>query len=92
MRQKIVAGNWKMNYDFQKAEDLLFDIADLLREKGRGETIVIACPPVLYLEMATDIAVENDFLVGAQNCSEFDSGAYTGEISAGMINSVVQRM
>jgi len=88
MRQKIVAGNWKMNYDFQKAEDLLFDIADLLREKGRGETIVIACPPVLYLEMATDIAVENDFLVGAQNCSEFDSGAYTGEISAGMINSV----
>ena len=88
MRQKIVAGNWKMNYDFQKAEDLLFDIADLLREKGRGETIVIACPPVFYLEMATDIAVENDFLVGAQNCSEFDSGAYTGEISAGMINSV----
>jgi len=88
MRQKIVAGNWKMNNDFQEAEDLLFDIADLLKEKGRGETVVIACPPVLFLEMATDIAVENDFLVGAQNCSQFDSGAYTGEISAGMINSV----
>jgi triosephosphate isomerase (TIM) len=88
MRQKIVAGNWKMNNDFQGAEDLLFDIADLLREKGKGETVVIACPPSLFLEMATDIAVENDFLVGAQNCSQFDSGAYTGEISAGMINSV----
>lgn len=88
MRQKIVAGNWKMNNDFQEAEDLLFDIADLLREDGRGETVVIACPPVLYLEMATDIAVENDFLVGAQNCSQFDSGAYTGEISGSMITSV----
>jgi triosephosphate isomerase (TIM) len=88
MRQKIVAGNWKMNNDFQEAEDLLFDIADLLGEKGRGDTVVIACPPVLYLEMATDVAVENDFLVGAQNCSQHESGAYTGEISASMINSV----
>lgn len=88
MRQKIVAGNWKMNNDFQEAEDLISDIADLLREETRGETIVLVCPPVIYLEMATDIAVENDFLVGAQNCSQFDSGAYTGEISADMINSV----
>ena len=88
MRQKIVAGNWKMNNDFQEAEDLISDIADLLREETRGEIIVIVCPPVIYLEMATDIAVENDFLVGAQNCSQFDSGAYTGEISADMINSV----
>ena len=88
MRQKIVAGNWKMNNDFQEAEDLLFDISDLLHENGRGETVVIACPPAIYLEMATDIAIENDFLVGAQNCSQFDSGAYTGEVSASMINSV----
>jgi triosephosphate isomerase (TIM) len=88
MRQKIVAGNWKMNTDFQSAEDLLFDMVDLLKEKGKGQTVIIACPPALYLEMATDIAIENDFLVGAQNCSEFDSGAYTGEISPMMINSV----
>lgn len=88
MRQKIVAGNWKMNNDFQEAEDLLFDIGDLLKEKGKGETVVIACPPAVYLEMATDIAIENDFLIGAQNCSQFDSGAYTGEISPVMINSI----
>jgi triosephosphate isomerase (TIM) len=88
MRQKIVAGNWKMNNDFQEAEDLLFDIGDLLKEKGTGEIVVIACPPAVYLEMATDIAIENNFLVGAQNCSQFDSGAYTGEVSAGMLNSI----
>jgi triosephosphate isomerase len=88
MRQKIVAGNWKMNNNFQEAEDLLFDITDLLKEKGKGDTVVIACPPAVYLEMATDIAIENDFLVGAQNCSQFDSGAYTGEISAAMLNSI----
>jgi triosephosphate isomerase (TIM) len=88
MRQKVVAGNWKMNNDFQEAEDLLFDIGDLLKERGKGETVVIACPPFVYLEMATDIAIENDFLIGAQNCSQFDSGAYTGEISPVMINSI----
>ena len=88
MRQKIVAGNWKMNNDFQEAEDLLFDIVDLLKVNGKGETVVIACPPAVYLEMATDIAIENDFLIGAQNCSQFDSGAYTGEISPVMISSI----
>ncbi len=88
MRKKIVAGNWKMNKTFQEADDLLFEIADELNEKGRGETEVIVCPPFPYLEMAYDIATENDFLVGAQNFSQWDGGAYTGEVSAAMLHSM----
>lgn len=87
MRKNIVAGNWKMNKTFGEAEDLLFDIADQLKE-GRPENVdVVVCPPAIYLELATDIAVENEFGCGAQNMSEHEAGAYTGEISAAMIRS-----
>lgn len=88
MRQKIVAGNWKMNKTFQEADDLLFEIADALNEKGKGNTEVIVCPPAPFLEMACDIAADNDFQVGAQNLSQFESGAYTGEVSASMLHSM----
>ncbi|HPT13722.1 MAG TPA: triose-phosphate isomerase [Bacteroidales bacterium] len=88
MRSKIVAGNWKMNTTFQEAEDLLYEIADLLNEQGKGDAEVIICPPSPYLEMASDIGVENDFFVGAQNVNDHESGAYTGEISAAMISSM----
>lgn len=88
MRKKIVAGNWKMNKDFQDAEDLMFEIVDELTEKGSGDTEVIVCPPAVYLEMSSDIAAENGFMVGAQNLSQFESGAYTGEISASMLHSM----
>jgi triosephosphate isomerase (TIM) len=88
MRKKIVAGNWKMNKNFQDAEDLMFEIVDQLTEKGSGDTEVIICTPSLYLEMSSDIAAENGFMVGAQNFSQWESGAYTGEISASMLHSM----
>lgn len=88
MRSKIVAGNWKMNTTFQEAEDLLYEIADLLNERGKGDADVIICPPSPYLEMASDIGVENDFFIGAQNVNDHEMGAYTGEISAAMISSM----
>jgi len=88
MRKKIVAGNWKMNKQFQDAEDLMFEIVDELTEKGSGDTEVIVCPPAVYLEMSSDIAAENGFMVGAQNLSQWESGAYTGEISAEMLHSM----
>ena len=88
MRKKIVAGNWKMNKDFQEAEDLMFEIVDELTEKGSGETEVVICPPSVYLEMSSDIAAENGFMIGAQNLSQWESGAYTGEISASMLHSM----
>jgi len=88
MRRNIVAGNWKMNKTFEEADELLFSIAEPLQELDLDTTQVILCPPVLYAEMFTDIALENNFSVGAQNCSNKESGAYTGEISAAMLKSM----
>lgn len=87
MRKRIVAGNWKMNKTFTEAENLLFDIADNLNESRPENVEVIVCPPSLYLELASDIAQQNNFQCGAQNMSQFDQGAYTGELSAEMIKS-----
>jgi triosephosphate isomerase len=87
MRTKIVAGNWKMNKNFQEAEELIGELATKLEDKELKCEVVL-CPPALYLEMASDYADESIFCVGAQNVSDHEHGAYTGEISAEMLDSV----
>jgi len=87
MRAKIVAGNWKMNKTFSEAEELLQDISDQLEGEDFRDIYIVVCPPAIYLEMANDFAEDAEFYTGAQNLSEKDSGAYTGEISAAMIRS-----
>jgi triosephosphate isomerase len=89
MRTKIVAGNWKMNKSFDDADTLIYDILDQLEEKGKPENVdVIICPPYIYLELAGDITEDSPVFVGAQNISQYESGAYTGEISAPMLRSM----
>lgn len=87
MKEKLVIGNWKMNKTFQEADDLLNDIAEHL-QAYQLRTGVVICPPYLYLELATDLAEEYDFSAGAQNCSAYTNGAYTGEISAEMLAEI----
>jgi triosephosphate isomerase (TIM) len=88
MRKRIVAGNWKMNKTFFEAEELIAEIADALEETELGNNEVVICPPFPYLEVATDIAEESVVKVGAQNVSDHEDGAYTGEISASMLKSL----
>lgn len=88
MRANIVAGNWKMNNTFEEADNLVFEIVEFLKNNNTGNTAVVVCPPAVYLELATDQASESELLVGAQNISNFESGAYTGEISAAMLASM----
>lgn len=89
MRTKIVAGNWKMNKTFDEADTLVFEIIDLLEEKGKPKNVdVIICPPFIYLELTGDITEDSPVFVGAQNVSQYDQGAYTGEISASMLRSM----
>lgn len=88
MREKIVAGNWKMNKSFLEAEELMSEISDLLSDKEEHQAKVILCPPFVFLELAIDLAYEGLFEVGAQDVSEYENGAYTGEVSASMIKSM----
>lgn len=88
MRTQIVAGNWKMNKLFEEADDLINNIVEFVKSHKLENTAVIVCPPSPYLELATDQAFETDLYVGAQNVSNYESGAYTGEVSAAMLASM----
>ncbi len=89
MKPKIVIGNWKMNKDFEEAEDLITTIEEELADY-QLQTEVVLCPPSIYAELVTDHASleESRFYSGLQNVSEFENGAYTGEISAEMLASM----
>jgi triosephosphate isomerase (TIM) len=85
-RKKIVAGNWKMNLNWVDAFDLATAIKDKSAEISGIQKIIF--PPLPYLQMLNVIFEEDlDFFIGAQNCSEHEKGAYTGEVSASMIES-----
>ena len=88
MRKHIVAGNWKMNKTFDEAEELVENLMMQLETTELKGTQLIVCPPALYLELCTDQSQESYFMVGAQNVNENESGAYTGEISAAMLESM----
>lgn len=84
-RQKIVAGNWKMNLNFQEGRDLANEI---IRNIGPSDILTILCPPFIHLNHLSVLTNGiSNLEVGAQNCHSEKAGAFTGEISAGMIKS-----
>ncbi|MFI4956431.1 MAG: triose-phosphate isomerase [Gammaproteobacteria bacterium] len=83
MRQYIVAGNWKMNGD----EALLIAVREALADVQTEATVVVI-PPYVYLPAATQHFRDTKLVVGAQNISKFEEGAYTGEISGLMLRDV----
>ena len=87
MRKNIVAGNWKMNKNFQEAEALMLQLANYIKKQPANCQIYIA-PPALYLSKGKEIFADNKVGVYAQDISEHISGAYTGEISVEMIKSM----
>ena len=86
MSRKIVAGNWKMNKNAEETEDLLNDLIDKLPNDIEAQVIV--APTYINLASAVDHLEYTNIQVAAQNISQFESGAYTGEISADMLKSI----
>jgi triosephosphate isomerase len=89
MRQKIVAGNWKMNKTFEEANALASEIMGMVADEVKGNVKVIFCVPFPYLMSVKNLLGNTSKIaVGAQNCSEHEAGAYTGEVSAPMLKSM----
>jgi triosephosphate isomerase (TIM) len=89
MRQKIVAGNWKMNKTLEEANILASEVIGMVNDEVRGNAKVIFCVPFPYLMPIKNVLGNNSRIaLGAQNCSEHESGAYTGEVSAPMLKSM----
>jgi triosephosphate isomerase (TIM) len=89
MRKKIVAGNWKMNLDYQEGLSLFSEIINMVKDEVTGNQQAIICSPFIHLNSLAQMAKGYDKVsLGAQNAHQAESGAYTGEISAKMIKSV----
>ncbi|MDE2843159.1 MAG: triose-phosphate isomerase [Chloroflexota bacterium] len=88
MPATVVAGNWKMNTTLNEARTLAGGVRDLAVNAAGVE--VILCPPAISLAAVRDMVSGSGVKVGAQNLHHEDSGAYTGEISAVMLNGVCQ--
>jgi triosephosphate isomerase len=82
-RKLIIAGNWKMNKTVAEGQSL---VRDLKRElAGVKEVDIVVCPPFTALESVSREILDSNIRLGAQNMSENNFGAFTGEICAGML-------
>ena len=91
MRQKLVAGNWKMNLTYPEGQALVTEITTLAGPAvaAPGAPVVVLCVPFPYLTGVKHQLPEGaGFYLGAQNCHQQESGAFTGEVSARMLQSV----
>ena len=82
MRKKIVAGNWKMNLNSEKAHKLLKNLESISFPK---DVEVIIAPPSIYLD---SFSKAKNLFISSQDVSSNDNGAYTGEFSAEMLSSL----
>jgi triosephosphate isomerase len=85
MRMPMMAGNWKMNCDLAEAEALAGEVV-----AGVGEVesvVVLLCPPATALDRVAGAVAGSNVKLGAQNMFWEESGAYTGELSPGMLTA-----
>src|SRR6185436_10973270 len=82
-RKLIIAGNWKMNKTVAEALDL---VQGLKRELANVKEVdIVVCPPFTVLCEVSKAILDSNIRLGAQNMSEQNFGAFTGEIAAGML-------
>ena len=86
MRKNIVAGNWKMNTTLPEGLQLAKEVNDALKGID-AKCDVIICVPFTHLAPINGVIDQNSLGLGAENCADHTSGAYTGEVSAPMVAS-----
>ncbi len=87
MRKKIVAGNWKMNTNLQEGVELAKAVAAKSVETPESVGLIVAAP-FTHLAAVAEAVKGSKVEVSAQNCADHAKGAYTGEVSVGMLTSV----
>jgi triosephosphate isomerase len=87
MRRKLVAGNWKMNKNLDETVSLINELLNRLGNKIKDVGIVVF-PQFPSLPTAYSLLKESGIELGAQNLSQHNEGAYTGEVSGAMLRNV----
>lgn len=87
MRKNIVAGNWKMNNNAAETSELINELKESIKELTL-KTRVIVAPTFVNLSLAKSTSLNSDIEVAAQNMHQAVSGAFTGEVSGGMLSAI----
>ena len=89
MRNRMIAGNWKMNMTYSEGVVLAQGLAREL-EGGTGSVDVVVAPPAVDLKGVAEVIEQEQapFALSAQNVYWEESGAYTGETAPGMLNAI----
>lgn len=88
MRKKIIAGNWKMNLTFDEGQKLTSEIVNMYSQEGISDVHVVLNVPFPHIHPVKKLIGSVPRIgVGAQNCSDKEAGAFTGEVSAKIIKS-----
>lgn len=89
MQSKLIIGNWKMNGSLARNETLLVGlVTQCCAGRAPAGAKLGLCVPYPYLMQARDILRGSSIAWGGQNVSQYDAGAYTGEVSAGMLQEL----
>lgn len=88
MRKQIAAANWKMNLTYQDGEKLLDDILDAGISLAPHQHTIFAVPFPYLIMTRSEVADEFNYHAAAQNCHQKTAGAYTGEVSVEMLQSI----
>ena len=84
MPRPLIVGNWKMNGASQANIQLLKSI--IVQSENKNTLPMAVCVPFIYIQQVSALLADTDIAVGSQAISPHLSGAYTGEISASMLN------
>ncbi len=88
MRKQIAAANWKMNLTYQQGEKLLDEILELKIQPSPHQKVIFAVPFPYLIMAKSEVADDQGYSIAAQNCNDKKSGAFTGEVSAAMLQSI----
>ncbi|TDQ17199.1 triosephosphate isomerase [Algoriphagus boseongensis] len=88
MRKKIVAGNWKMNMTYEEGQKLTSEIVNMFKDEAVKNVQVVLNPPFPHIYPVKKLIGDTEgIFMGSQNCSDKESGAFTGEVSAKILAS-----
>jgi triosephosphate isomerase (TIM) len=87
MRKKVVAGNWKCNTTLQEGIELAKSVNQLVAQSSAKDVVVVLGTPFTHITSVVNAVDTNRIGVAAQNCAAEAKGAFTGEVSAAMVQS-----
>ena len=86
-KKLLIAGNWKMN-GLRKSSLMISSLIKYIKNKKFKNTDILICPPFTIANIFSTLSKKSNLIIGAQDCSDKESGAFTGDISPEMLKDI----